>query len=58
MVEVNMLYNYVKEGKSFRAKFQAAEMYAAVEMLNKINEVLYDEGYHTSNVNIEEVLPV
>lgn len=58
MVEVKMLYNYVKEGKSYRATFQTSEMDDAIELLQKFNEVLYDEGYRTSDANLEEVAPV
>ena len=53
MVEVKLLYNYVKEGKSYRMTFQCTEMDDAIELLQKFNEVLYDEGYHTSDANLE-----
>ena len=58
MVVVKLLYNYTKEGKSYRANFECTEMDDAIELLQKINEVLYDEGYHTSDVHLEEVTPV
>lgn len=53
MVEVKLLYKYVKEGKSYHMTFQCTEMDDAIELLQKFNEVLYDEGYHTSDANLE-----
>lgn len=36
--------------------FQCNEMDNAIELLQKFNEVLYDEGYHTSDKNIQWVI--
>ena len=58
MVNVKLLYHYTKEGKSYRANFECTEMDDAIELLQKINEVLYDEGYRTSDVQLEEVASV
>ena len=54
MVEVKMSYYYTKDGKSYKANFQCTEMDDAIELLQKINEVFYDEGYRTSDANVEE----
>lgn len=58
MVDVKVLYHYSKDGKSYKANFQCTEMDDAIELLQKINEVLYDEGYRVSDANLEEVPPV
>ena len=58
MVEVKVLYHYTKDGKSYKATFQCTEMDDGIELLQKINEVLYDEGYRVSDANLEEVAPV
>ena len=58
MVEVKIIYNHVKKGTSFRMAFQTTEMDDAIELLQKFNEVLYDEGYHTSDVVLNEEAPV
>ena len=55
MTEVKINTHYTKEGQCFNIRFQCTSIDDAIELTQKVQEVFYDEGYHTTEVNIQEV---
>ena len=54
MVQVQMTYKYSKDGQIYRLILDSVEMPDAIEMSQKIQEVLYDQGYHVTDIKMQE----